>query len=139
MLPGSLNTGTWPIDSRGSCDVYEGVFDGSRVCVKRLRIYSNEELETAKDVCFRCRHISPSVPDQTQAFFQEAVVWKRLEHPNIVPFLGVTLAPLQLVSVWMPGGELSEYIDKHPSVDRLSLVGFRCAALNGTPTPSSGV
>ena len=50
-------------------------------------------------------------------------MWKRLAHPNIVPLLGVTFTPFQSVSVWMPGGELSEYISTHPCADRLSLVG----------------
>ena len=50
-------------------------------------------------------------------------MWKHLTHPNIVPLLGVTLAPLQLVSAWMPGGDLKEYITKHPGIDQLNLVG----------------
>ena len=50
-------------------------------------------------------------------------MWKRLEHQNIVPFLGITLTPLQLVSEWMPGGTLAEYIKKNPGTDRLVLVG----------------
>lgn len=58
-------------------------------------------------------------------------MWKRLEHPNIVSLLGVTLSPFQFVSVWMPGGELLEYIDTHPSVDRLGLVGFDPIPLDG--------
>ena len=55
--------------------------------------------------------------------YREAVVWKRLEHQNIVPFLGITLTPLQLISEWMPGGPLAEYIKKNPNADRLGLVG----------------
>ena len=50
-------------------------------------------------------------------------MWKRLDHPNIVPFKGMTLNPLQLVSEWMPGGELREYIKKNPDANRISLVG----------------
>ena len=50
-------------------------------------------------------------------------MWKRLAHPNIVPLLGVTFAPFQSISVWMSGGELSEYISMHPRADRLGLVG----------------
>ena len=50
-------------------------------------------------------------------------MWKRLRHPNIVPLLGITLEPLQLISAWMPGGELKEYITKNPDVDQLGLVG----------------
>lgn len=52
------------------------------------------------------------------------MVWKRLTHPNIVPLLGITPTPLQLVSEWMTGGSLMEYIKKNPDTDRLGLVGI---------------
>ena len=52
-------------------------------------------------------------------------MWKRLTHPNVLPLLGVTIVPLQLVSNWMSSGDLPEYIEKHPGADRLGLVGFR--------------
>ena len=50
-------------------------------------------------------------------------MWKRLTHPNIVPLLGITIAPLQLVSNWMSGGELPEYLEKNYYASRLGLVG----------------
>jgi serine/threonine protein kinase len=53
---------------------------------------------------------------------REAVVWKRLSHPNIVPFKGVTLYPLQIVSEWMPGGDLTCYISVNPQANRINLV-----------------
>ena len=49
-------------------------------------------------------------------------MWKHLAHPNIVPLLGMTSTPLQLISKWMPNGDLTEYIGKHPNTDRLALV-----------------
>ena len=55
-------------------------------------------------------------------------MWKRLEHKNIVPFLGTTPSPLQLISEWMTGGDLTEYIKKQPGVDRLGLVNAPPAA-----------
>ena len=55
-------------------------------------------------------------------------MWKRLTHPNILPLLGVTLTPLQLISDWMPGGDLPGYIEKQSRADRLRLVGV-CPAL----------
>jgi len=58
-----------------------------------------------------------------QAFHQMAAVWKNLAHPNIVPLLGVTADPVQLVSGWMPETDLTGYTADHPDVDRLSLVG----------------
>jgi serine/threonine protein kinase len=57
-------------------------------------------------------------------FYREAVTWKHLNHPNIVPFFGATLHPLQLVSAWMPGGSLAEYINEHPEKSRFALVRF---------------
>ena len=50
-------------------------------------------------------------------------MWKHLKHRNIVPFRGVTSPLLQLISVWMPGGDLRGYVKKYPDADRLGLVG----------------
>ena len=58
-----------------------------------------------------------------QTFYQVAAAWKHLTHPNIVPLLGVTTDPLQLISKWMSGGDLTEYITNNPDADRQSLVG----------------
>ena len=56
-------------------------------------------------------------------FCQEAVVWKYLEHPNILPLLGATITPPQLISAFMPAGDLSKYIEENPDADRVGLVG----------------
>jgi len=49
-------------------------------------------------------------------------MWKRLRHPNIVSFIGVTTKPFQIVSEWMPNGILTKYIENNPSADRIGLV-----------------
>jgi len=49
-------------------------------------------------------------------------MWKHLKHPNILPLLGVTIDPFQLISHWMFGGDLSDYVKK-PGGDWLRLVG----------------
>ena len=49
-------------------------------------------------------------------------MWKRLCHPNIVPFVGVTLDPLQIITRWMLNGTLTEFIEENPGVNRISLV-----------------
>ena len=54
--------------------------------------------------------------------YREAVIWTRLTHPNIVPFKGVTLDPLQIVSERMLGGDLTEYIRGYPQANRVHLV-----------------
>ena len=64
-------------------------------------------------------------------------MWKHLKHPNIVPFLGaITADPLQLVSEWMPGGNLTEYVTCHSDPDRLSLVGAPSIVFYSALTPS---
>ena len=124
LPPSVLNIGGQPVASGGSGDIFKGTLDDSSVCVKRVRIYSKEGPEKAIKVHHR-RHNSPYLPllTNTQTLYREAVVWKRLEHQNIVPFLGITSSPLQLISEWMPGGDLMEYIKRHPDADSLGLVG----------------
>ena len=64
-------------------------------------------------------------------------MWKRLLHPNIVPLLGITPTPLQLISEWMPGGDLVEHIKKHPDADRLGLVGVPSIGVGTILTPAT--
>jgi len=72
----------------------------------------------------------PISKQSLQRFFEVAVTWKHLRHKNIAPFLGATLDPPQLVSAWMPGRGLTEYLTTHPEKNRLGLV---CS-----PPPVSG-
>ena len=59
--------------------------------------------------------------DEPQTFCREAVIWKYLNHPNIVPLLGTTISPFQLISNWMSGGDLLNYV-KNSNADRLAIV-----------------
>jgi len=54
--------------------------------------------------------------------YREAVIWKRLIHPSVVPFTGVTFDPLQIVSEWMSGGNLTTHIEANPRTNRIALV-----------------
>lgn len=105
LAPSRLNVAEHPFATRGPCDVYEASLDGSRVWVKRLRVYS---MAGSKDV--------------KPFFCQEIVTWRRLSHPNIVPLLGATATPLQSVSAWISGGELPTYLSTHPYADRPGLL-----------------
>ena len=57
-------------------------------------------------------------------FYREVIVWRRLQHPNIVPFLGVPakMPPFEIVFDWMENGGITEYVRKNPEVDRVGLV-----------------
>lgn len=75
--------------------------------------------------------------DTVQALGREAAIWRQLEHPHVLPFLGIdahTFAPhYALVSPWMKHGNLIEFIKSKaatsPVINRLvrrSLVYQKC-------------
>ena len=47
---------------------------------------------------------------------------KRLSHPNVVPFIGVTIHPFQLVAERVSNRNPMEYLEEHPEADRIGLV-----------------
>ena len=53
-------------------------------------------------------------------------MWSVLRHENILPLLGVTMIEDQLVVVseWMVGGNLTEFVKVNVHADRLGLVCF---------------
>ena len=76
----------------------------------------------------------PAANYHHQVFYKEAVMWKRISHPNIVPFLGVSQAPapLSMVSEWMPNGSVRGYVRKNPGSSRLQLVCCHESALDAS-------
>ncbi|KAF8129315.1 kinase-like domain-containing protein [Boletus edulis] len=49
---------------------------------------------------------------------RELGIWRRLNHINIVPFLGIAYGfgmhgAMSLVSLWMPNGPLHLFLEKH--------------------------
>ena len=79
----------------------------------------------------------PTVNYRHQVFCEEVVVWKRISHPNIVPFLGISGAhtPLSMVSEWMPNGNVRDYVGENPETSRLHLVCWlkKCTESELTP------
>lgn len=99
--------------------------DGSKVrarCVGWKPARKPEVVEQVRVTLFALSQlVTANNPPQT--FWSDAVMLKYLKHPNIAPFFGFTLKPLQYVTEWTPNGDLSEYIKKHPDANRVQLVG----------------
>ncbi|KAJ7884757.1 hypothetical protein B0H14DRAFT_2339065 [Mycena olivaceomarginata] len=53
-----------------------------------------------------------------QIFHREALSWGKLNHPNILPFLGTSdtlFDPfLSLISPWMDNGCLTDFLEENP-------------------------
>ncbi|KAF9790758.1 kinase-like domain-containing protein, partial [Thelephora terrestris] len=93
-----------PAGGGGFSEVWKGTLNGRKVCIKDPKFHAQN-----------CEAVKKS-------FCKEAITWKRLEHPNVVAFIGVTRNPLQIVSDWMPNGTLREYIINNPGANRVDLL-----------------
>ena len=60
------------------------------------------------------------------------MIWSTLRHPNVLPLLGVTLSENRfvMISEWMDNGNVNEFLEKNPYVDRLELVGILTGSLS---------
>jgi hypothetical protein len=72
--------------------------------------------------------------DVVQQLVTEAVIWRQLEHPNLVPFLGIVhdqnvpFSILHTITPWMSQGTLLNYIKSSSydaSTQRVQLVRDR--------------
>ena len=77
-----------------------------------------------KWVVLELSRASMNSPRPTQTFCREAVTWKALRHPNVLSLLGATMTENRFVMVsdWMVGGSINEYVKAHVDADRLNLV-----------------
>ncbi|KAL0577342.1 hypothetical protein V5O48_004641 [Marasmius crinis-equi] len=82
------------------------------LCLKVVQMYEHDEpAEKEKKISDFCR---------------EAIIWKRLYHTNIHPFLGVNKIlfdnALCLVSPWMENGDLMGFLKLNPTHDKLRAI-----------------
>ncbi|KAF9789484.1 kinase-like domain-containing protein [Thelephora terrestris] len=91
----------------GFADVWKGEHSGRHVAVKVLRTYSTSDLQKI-----------------IGKFCKEVVTWRSLNHPNILPLVGVTMSETQfaIVSDWMENGNINEYVKENPDAERLPLL-----------------
>ncbi|KAJ7826994.1 kinase-like domain-containing protein, partial [Mycena olivaceomarginata] len=90
-------------------DIWKGSVRGQSVSVKIMRLFRDAEVRAA-----------------AQAFGHEALIWRQLSHPNLLPFLGLYYVEnrLCLVSPWMSNGHVLQFLENYapPDTDRLSLM-----------------
>ncbi|KAF7377563.1 Protein kinase domain-containing protein [Mycena sanguinolenta] len=93
----------------GFGDIWKGLIGGQNVCVKVMRIFGDSNITAA-----------------LKEFGREAVIWRQLYHPNVLPFFGLYYLEdrLCLVSPWMGNGHVIEFIKSHKPADtkRLTLI-----------------
>ncbi|KAJ7473171.1 kinase-like domain-containing protein [Mycena galericulata] len=100
FISGVSNADQHPTFCGGFGDVYRASYDGGLVALKRIRRFAGS---------------SSSTKDRSK-FCREALVWQNLQHPFILPFLGIDRetfpSALCLVSPWMSNGTVLEYLGR---------------------------
>ncbi|KAK7043670.1 Rho guanine nucleotide exchange factor [Paramarasmius palmivorus] len=97
----------YPVDTGGFGEIWKGTVEGSSeiVCLKVVKLYQKSNVEKV-----------------LKRFLQEAIVWRQLEHPNLLPFLGLYFLDeaqqrLCLISPWMESGNLIQFLERMPRSD----------------------
>jgi len=110
FLEGVERLGTDPASGGGFADVWKGTYQGKCVAIKTLRMFSGGDYEDLK------KNIS-----------KEALLWHMLDHPNVQPFLGVTVLQsgdverYSLITPWVAEGNMMSYLKKNMKGSRREL------------------
>ena len=113
----------------GFADVHRGKYNGRPAAVKVMRLYTTSNYELFFSVGASFHTAKKKTPDPIiQRFCREAVEWRHLRHPNVLPLLGATLDKQEpkfaLVSEWMDNGNINQFIQNHGEVNRVQLVSY---------------
>uniref|UniRef100_A0A0W0ETT3 Protein kinase domain-containing protein n=1 Tax=Moniliophthora roreri TaxID=221103 RepID=A0A0W0ETT3_MONRR len=104
--------GNHPLYGGGFADVFKGSIEDRPVCLKVLRTYVKAD-QRKRDKMF-------------VDFCQEALLCIQLNHPNVLPLLGINfdlfVPGLCLVSPWMVNGNIISYLEHNPDHDKLKCI-----------------
>ena len=132
-----------PFAARGYTGLWKREFNGRKVAVKEVTLAPDDDRNKTTKVMVFLVARSSRIPRGTyyclQRFCKEVLLWKRLNHPNILPFYGASMNQNQLcmVSPWMENGNVLSYTGENPEANRLRLVSFIEHGQQGVQQPLS--
>ncbi|KAJ7197945.1 kinase-like domain-containing protein [Mycena pura] len=111
----------------GFGDIYQASLAGNKVALKRIRVFSGDEgyHHVWRVRCFIHPNRASPLKFNAQQFCREALIWQALQHPCILPFIGLDCDTfpgfLTLVSPWMENNTVLKYLKANgkASVDKL--------------------
>ncbi|KAJ6589507.1 kinase-like domain-containing protein [Mycena capillaripes] len=89
-------------------DIWKGLVESQSVSLKVMRLFRDSDVKAA-----------------LKEFGREALIWRQLSHPNLLPFFGLYYldSRLCLVSPWMENGHLMEFLSNAPAdIKRVDLI-----------------
>ncbi|KAK7052443.1 hypothetical protein R3P38DRAFT_2860354 [Favolaschia claudopus] len=96
-----------PFAGGGFADVYKAVYMSKPVVLKQLRLYLTDTEQKRQR--------------QWEKLCQEALLWKTLDHPSVLPFIGLydandskeavdSIFSMAMVCPWMPNGTVTNHL-----------------------------
>ncbi|THU99670.1 kinase-like protein, partial [Dendrothele bispora CBS 962.96] len=117
MLDNVTKIGDHPAAAGGFGEVWKGSIGGQTACLKVVKIYDDSDVKKL-----------------LKEFVKEAILWRQLDHPNVLPFLGLyfldtTKQRVCLISPWMNNGNLRQFLrdSADSSIDRSRVVVYDIA------------
>ncbi|KAJ6482389.1 kinase-like domain-containing protein [Mycena vulgaris] len=119
-LTGKIKPDRYPFESGDSADIYKGILNSSGSSISARSPFSNSGQYTTRKVAvkiFRRMHSDRESLERTsKSLYEEARIWRQLDHPNILPFLGIALdlglSPA-LISPYCGSGPIMKYLQNH--------------------------
>jgi len=109
-------------------EIWKGRYKGEAVVLKVLKVSPQDphlpafkHVSVPRDPRWR---VSCSCPDSWQRFDKEVISVRLDKHSSTVPLYGVStaIAPFCLVYPWYKNGNIMDYLEKNPGVNRFDLV-----------------
>ncbi|KAJ7694802.1 kinase-like domain-containing protein [Mycena rosella] len=106
----------FPFAAGGFGDIYKAVYQSKPVALKQLRFYEEHTDEERQRI--------------REKFYQEALLWKNLKHPFVIPFIGLYSSEndpnndnasqshhlsMSMVCPWMSNGTVLRYLKHCPA------------------------
>ncbi|KAF9254232.1 kinase-like protein [Marasmius fiardii PR-910] len=107
--------GNDPVGGGAFGDVWQGRIGQQLVCLKVVRAFRRSDIKLI-----------------LKNYMQEAIIWRQLDHPNVLPFMGIYYLDkeqkrLCLVSPWMERGNLVDFMKASPNLVDHDLLAYDIA------------
>jgi len=98
--------GISPVGMGGFGECWQGVFLGRQ------------------KVAMKCSFSYVSDNDARRRAFREMKAWQGLQHRNVLPFIGLYIQEekVYMLSPWMEQGDMTQFLEHNPEVDRMKLI-----------------
>lgn len=122
---GLCKPGNRPLEANRYPEVWVGKFsraqgstDQKDVHVKVVKFEKSQKVGSNFDL-----DLNPRLVTVSKELYGVVATWAWLDHPNILRCFGITVDPLQVVTEWVPNGDVLEYVRTNANADRVCLVG----------------